>query len=419
MEFGRRTLKGPLDKQILRVGWLIDGRGGTIAVDQAIVIRKDRIQSIEPWCPARFNPRDLIDLSSATALPALMDTHVHLAFSGTLDVARRQAQLRQTFEQTEQAVAMHMQAHLESGISAVRDGGDRSGRVLEIRNRQETPLHLAATCWAWHAPGRYGAMIGQAPHAGKSLSQSVADACRGADHIKLIQSGINSLDHFGTQTAPQFSQAELAAVRQLAVSRGLPVMVHANGQDAVRIALAAGCESIEHGYFMGLENLQRMADQQVFWIPTLVPMAALAHPDCLSTKQTDTARRTLEHQMEQVAAAGRLGVRIVLGTDAGSLGVDHGSAAHREMALLMEAGMSLSRAVQCATSQAANLLRLEGQGALLAGCSADLVAVPGGPERLPQSLAGIQGLCIRGIWYKNTKATECLDLARQHPGQST
>jgi imidazolonepropionase-like amidohydrolase len=388
------------DKQILRVGWLIDGQGGPIAADQVVVVHRGRIQSIAPWHPVRFGMTDYVDLTGATLMPALMDAHVHLAFSGTLDETRRQAQLQQTPGQTEKAVLMHLQAHLDNGIGAVRDAGDRSGRVLEIKGRQQTPLHLAATCWAWHAPGRYGAMIGQAPNSGKSLSQAVAAACRGVDHIKLIQSGINSLDDFGRPTAPQFSQAELIAVRQFAVSRGLPVMVHANGREAVQSALAAGCDSIEHGYFMGPDNLLRMADQQVFWVPTLAPMAALSQLGCLTSQQTAVARRTLDHQMEQIAAAGRFGVRIALGTDAGSLGVDHGTAVRLEIALLMAAGLSLPQAVQCATWNASELLGLAGRGALITGCSADMVAVHGSPEQLPENLAGIQGLCIRGRWYK-------------------
>lgn len=400
MDAERRPLEESPGKQVLRVGWLIDGRGGPIAADQAVVIHQGRIQSIEPWHSGQAGTPGLMDLAGATLLPALVDAHVHLAFSGTLDDARRQAQLQQTPGQTEAAVLTHLQAHFDSGIIAVRDGGEKWGRVLEIRNRQKTPLHLSATCWAWHAPGRYGGMIGQAPDPGMPLSRAVAGTCRDVDHIKLIHSGINSLDHFGRQTAPQFSRSELAAVRHFATARGLPVMVHANGREAVQSALAAGCDSIEHGYFMGPDNLQRMADQRVFWVPTLAPMDALAQPGCLTPERAGVARRTLDRQLEQVAAAVKFGVRIALGTDAGSLGVDHGTAVLREMALLMKAGMPLARTVQCASSNAAELLGIADRGALRPGFSADMLVVHGSPEQLPESLASIQGLCIRGIWYK-------------------
>jgi imidazolonepropionase-like amidohydrolase len=389
-------------KQILRVGWLIDGQAGVLATDQVIVIDQGRIESIQSYLGSSFQDADLLDLRGATVLPALMDAHVHLALSGTLDAALRQAQLEQSAQQSEAAIKTHLQAHLDSGIVAVRDAGDKLGQVLKVKSVQKTPVHLAATCWAWHAPGRYGAMIGLAPTPGQTLSQAVARCPQGMDHIKLIQSGINSLDRFGHETAPQFSETELALVRRFALTKGLPVMVHANGREAVQSALDAGCDSIEHGYFMGRDNLQRMADRQVFWVPTAIPMAALTRDGVLSPAMADVARRTLEHQLKQIASAHQSGVRIALGTDAGSMGADHGTAVRRELALLMDAGLSLSQAVKCATLNAAQLMGLRYRGALQPGWRADFIAVHGRPEHLPASLEIIAGLCIQGQWWKKS-----------------
>ncbi len=390
------------ENKILRVGWLIDGRGGPLVTDQVIVVDQCRIESIRPFHGSPLQDADLLDLSGATVLPALMDAHVHLAFSGTLNADLRQAQLGYTWQQSVAAVNTHLQAQLDNGIVAVRDGGDKLGQVLKVKSCQKTPVHLAATCWAWHAPGRYGAMIGRAPIPGQSLSDAVVHAPQGLDHIKLIQSGINSLDHFGLETAPQFSETDLALVRRFALSKGLPVMVHANGRKAVQSALDAGCDSIEHGYFMGRDNLRRMADRQVFWVPTAIPMAALTRDGVVSPALADVARRTLEHQLKQIASGHQSGVRIALGTDAGSMGADHGTAVRRELALLMDAGLSLPQAVKCATFNTAQLLGLEDRGALQPGCRADLIAVHGSPEHLPASLENIAGLCIDGRWWQRS-----------------
>jgi imidazolonepropionase-like amidohydrolase len=385
---------------MLRVGWLIDGSGGPVLSDQVVVIDNGRIESIEPFCVSNPSDEHSLDLIDYTLMPALMDAHVHLAFSGTSNETRRQAQLTLAPEQVQTAIAEHLRAHLASGIIAVRDGGDRLGQVLKARTAHHTPQHLAATCWAWHAPGRYGGMIGQTPYQGESLSQAMDRCPEAMDHIKLIQSGINSLDRFGHQTAPQFSEAELVRVRHWALKRGLPVMVHANGQAAVQTALAAGCDSIEHGYFMGADNLGRMADQQVFWVPTAVPMAAMARDGIIPPAQADVARRTLENQLKQIAAAHQSGVRIALGTDAGSMGVDHGTAVRRELTLLMDAGLSLPQAIKCATLHAAQLMRLPDRGVLRPGGRADFTFVHGGPGNLPASLESIGALCIYGQWWK-------------------
>jgi imidazolonepropionase-like amidohydrolase len=392
----RRLLSG--STQVLRAGWLIDGRGGPAAVDQVITITQRRIQSIQPYHPSLFRAADLVDWSSATILPALMDAHVHLALSGTLDAAQRRSQRRQSARQARRSIEAHLQAHLHHGIAAVRDAGDRLGQVRQVRSGQNTPLHVAATCWAWHAPGRYGTLIGQTPAPGETLAQAVARNADNTDHIKLLQSGINSLDHFGQSTAPQFSQDELVAVRQFARARGLPIMVHANGPEPVRLALVAGCDSIEHGYFMGPDNLQRMADHQVFWVPTAVPMAALTSEGVVAPHQADIARRTLEHQLQQIAAAHRMGVPIALGTDAGSLGVAHGAAVQRELELFLEAGISLGEAVQCATSHPARLMGLKHRGVLQPGWRADLIVVPTGPDQLLHHLENIAAFYLEGRW---------------------
>ncbi|AQV01094.1 hypothetical protein [Desulfococcus multivorans] len=53
-------------------------------------------------------------------------------------------------------------------------------------------------------------------------------------------------------------------------------MVHCNGETPVAIAVEAGCDSVEHGFFMGEENLRRMADMGTVWVPTAVTMKAYA-----------------------------------------------------------------------------------------------------------------------------------------------
>jgi imidazolonepropionase-like amidohydrolase len=87
-----------------------------------------------------------------------------------------------------------------------------------------------------------------------------------------------------------------------------------------------------------------------------------------------------------VAAALRAGVTVVAGSDAGSIGVDHGSGLWAELWLLREAGLSAPQAVAAATHEAARLLGLEGElGELSPGRAASFVAVRGQPSDLFQS----------------------------------
>ena len=211
--------------------------------------------------------------------------------------------------------------------------------------------------------------------------------------MKIINSGINSLKEFGRETAPQFDREELVAAFRQAKNLGMKIMVHANGRLPVELAVEAGCDSIEHGFFMGGENLKKMADRQVFWAPTAVTMKALA----ANTPQSGAALKILENQLEQMRLARELGVPIAIGTDAGSFGVRHGMALAEELALLLEAGFPIEETVRCATCAGAELLGLDHElGRLSRGRDASFIIVPGSPAELPGSLAGLEAVYRRG-----------------------
>ena len=121
----------------------------------------------------------------------------------------------------------------------------------------------------------------------------------------------------------------------------LPVMVHANGHLPVKIALDSGCHSVEHGFFMGQENLEKMTKQDITWVPTACTMKAYTENLQPGSLESKISRKTLDHQIKQIAEAHRLQVPMALGTDAGSVGVHHGKSALEELKLFLEAGLSI------------------------------------------------------------------------------
>jgi imidazolonepropionase-like amidohydrolase len=238
-------------------------------------------------------------------------------------------------------------------------------------------------------------MIGRTPLPEKGMTGSIRDHERG-DLIKIINSGPNSLSAFGKETSPQFTLEDLRDASAYGHSIGLKLMVHANGQLPVKQALEAGCDSIEHGYFMGKENLKRMAEKRTPWIPTVFAMESLCAV-LRKTPEAETAARNVEHQLEQIRIAREQGVIVALGTDSGSLGVHHGKALIEELRLFMTAGMCLEEAVQCATSRNAALLGLRRVGSLYPGTRAVFVVTQGGPERLPDSLRSPEAVFVDGV----------------------
>ena len=165
------------------------------------------------------------------------------------------------------------------------------------------------------------------------------------------------------------------------------------------------------------DNLKRMADKQIFWVPTAMTMKAYRdtferrriNPETRNhfqnsslpqiNKMTRVASQNLEHQLEQIRQAKELGVTIVLGTDAGSIGVHHGKSVQEEVRLLVTAGLSVAEAIQCATLNGARLLDLNDQGVIAKGAVATFMAVRGSPQDLPDSLDRIVSLYIKGNEY--------------------
>lgn len=391
----------PDSKFWLHAGWLIDGSGRAASRDTYIEVCDGIIRQVTSQFPdAPFD--NLIDLGHATVIPMLMDAHVHLALSGTWDAGQRKGQLSFDPDHTGRAITRHLANHWRHGVSAVREAGDRDGSVWHYLGRRTTanrpPVSVALTRWAWHAPERYGTMIGRAPAPGVELCDAAADCFSNISHVKVIQSGINSIDRFGRQGPPQFTPQALSKLVQRAHEHQLKVMVHVNGDAAVRSAIEARCDSIEHGYFMGRGNLQRMADAGITWVPTIIPMVVLARSPQLTKSQRDIAKRTVDHQLEQLHLSREYGVKIGLGTDAGSPGVHHGAAVPEELALLISAGFSLEQAISSATAHNASLLGRHLCGALVPGMRADLLVVPNGPDRLVERLERIAAVCYHGQW---------------------
>ncbi|MBU0516794.1 MAG: amidohydrolase family protein [Proteobacteria bacterium] len=348
-----------IDRYWLKAGWLIDGAGTPAQSNVLVEIREGVIVGLADGAGGE-RPDPGLDFSESTLTPALVDAHVHLFMSPIADEAARRRQLSARYDDLKPVMTRHARDLIRAGVLAVRDGGDYGGFSLRLRDEfgPGYPLTVRAPGRAWHARGRYGKLIGRAV-GGADLAGAVADEAARIDHVKVVNSGLNSLTRFGRPTAPQFETSDLARAVQAAARRGLKTMVHANGAEPVRRAVVAGGHSIEHGFFMGSELLSLMRDRGCVWVPTTVTMKGYAETLPPGDPRADVARRNLEHQIEQVSRARSLGVQVACGTDAGTLGVAHGPSIFEEMSLLLAAGFSLEEAVAAASVAGAELLGVE------------------------------------------------------------
>ncbi len=385
----------------LFAGWLIDGTGGQILKNVILEVENGRISSLKDGQDYDPGISNIVDLSHETILPGLIDSHVHVFMSGTDDPEVRQQQLDAPYIQMKETIQRHLHQQLAHGIVAVRDGGDYAGHALRFKKEcllsGGLPIHLKSAGKAWRASGRYGKLIGRSPAKGISLASSIAQEKEFPDHIKIVNSGLNSLINYGKETPPQFSSYELGVAVRTAQDLGLKTMVHANGKLPVKLAIEAGCHSIEHGFFMGKENLRKMAENQITWVPTAVTMKAYYESLDPDSQEREIAQKNLDHQINQMSQAMQYGVPIAVGTDCGSLGVHHGSSLNEELGILMMAGALLEKAVQCATLNGANVLGIEDDcGKLEVGMPATFLTVSADPSSLPGALQNVDRIFIQG-----------------------
>lgn len=376
-------------------GWLIDGSGAPAVKDRIIVVQDGHIRGLcDPDHPD-LEGLKTIDWSDCTVFPGLIDSHVHLVMSGSTDPSARKNQLENDYRQRREIIVAHLQQHLAHGVLAVRDGGDHNGDVLRYKiDPSKGPMPdvtVAAPGRARRAQGRYGKLIGIEVTRGESLAESFFKKESRRDHLKIVNSGLNSLTQFGVESSPQFDSEDLERLAAESRKRGMAIMVHANGSLPVKLAVEAGCDSIEHGFFMGRDNMLRMAERGVIWVPTAVTMKAYSvyleqQGHRSDPSFADVSRRNLEHQLEQIGMARKLGVTLALGTDAGSPGVHHGASVQTEILLFVAAGLSVEEAIRCASRNGALLMGLSDRGKIAAGMRADFLAVRTSPGGLPEAL---------------------------------
>lgn len=225
----------------------------------------------------------------------------------------------------------------------------------------------------------------------------------GADIIKITATG-GVLSNTAAGLAQQFTEAELAAIVEVAHRMGRQVTAHAHGVDGINAFLRAGGDSIEHGTFLDEESIRLFRREGTYLVPTLlagdfVARVASSPTNFFTPAQTAKALEAGPKMLDMARRAHEAGVRIAFGTDTGVSA--HGDNA-QEFALLVRAGLTPLEAIQAATVVAAEHLQISDQAGLIApGRNADIVAVEGDPLTDVTTLEDMAFVMKGGVVYRN------------------
>ena len=317
-----------------------------------VVVDGSVIAAVEAAGTAPQKGATIIRGRGAVLLPGLIDAHVHLRGTGDLEELARW------------------------GVTTALDMGSWPTALIEELRRADS-VDVRSTGAGAVGPGSLQAMIPGRP--ADSIVTKPEDGRRfvatrvaeGMDYIKVI------VDPPG-RGGPD--QATVAAIVQAAHDTGRMVIAHASNTGAVATAQAAGVEVLTHAPLDAALDEAAVAyvvRSQRTSVPTLVMMEGVA-------ANAPVPGLDYRHARDSVAAMHRAGVPIVLGTDANQApgvpaNVPYGTSAHRELELLVQAGLTPAEALHAATGAAADRFGLPDRGRIAPGLRADLLLVDGDP----------------------------------------
>lgn len=404
----------PPAQVFIKAGRLVDGRSNTVQTNVGILIEGQRIRAVGPVAQIETQARGarVIDLSSMTVLPGLIDTHTHLLLNGDpTSESYDQQLLYQSIPYRAILAARNARIALEHGFTAIRDVETEGAMFADVDvklaiNRGEVPgPRVFASTRAMAPTGMYPIIsqnweielphgvqpVDGVEHARLAVREQVG---HGADWIKYYS---DRRYYFTPDSVLRswvnFTDAEARAIVEETQRLGRRVAAHAIGTDGIAAALRAGANTIEHGHGMTDSLMDVMVRLGAYWAPTVTVGVYVAPP------RGGVWPVLVEHQRRAFARAVRRGVRIALGTDVGGFPWTEIHQA-KEFEYYVQYGMTPMQAIQSGTSVAAALLGQEQNlGAIAPGLFADIIAVAGDPTRDITELQRVRFVMKGGTVY--------------------
>ena len=413
---------------LVQAGQLLDRPGRPVRGPSTLVIREGRVAAVLDGhvgaSGGDLAGATVIDLRDRFVLPGLIDSHVHLT-SDTGGVLSQLEEVQLSPAAKAFNALENARKTLDAGFTTVRNLGDRDGVTLALRdairdgqvvgpNIVDAGTSISTTSGHMDpalgfrddlrdAIDRHDNLCDGADDCRRAVRRQVA---RGVDVIKIATTGgVNS--RIGAGLGQQMFADEVRAIVETARLYGKKVAVHAHGQDGVKVALAAGVDSIEHGTTLDDECLELFRKSGAYYVPTLSTVNGYleriaADPNAYAPAVRAKVDWRIRITGESLRKAVPKGVKIAFGTDAGVS--KHGRNAD-EFEWMVKHGMTPVQALEAATVNAADLLGLSADvGTLEPGKRADLIAVDGDPLADVTVLKRVPFVMKDGAVFKDERA---------------
>ena len=412
-------------------GNLLDVTQGKIIPNALVIIEEDTIVYAGPEKKFEKSPDiTVIDCSGKTILPGLFDAHIHLGGASTFGYIY--------IEDTRK-----LSAFLYSGVTSVFDLGAVPDLIFSAREEEKRDKHLSPRIFAvgpvFTSPKghgtEYGVPMSITPTTEKEAREAVRKLIKDKpDQIKIIYEK-------GSERFTSLSYELMEVIIDEAHKNNLPVVTHIITFEHARDALKAGTDGLAHmvtDQEVSKEFLDEMKQRGVYCIPTLAVFESLSGGMLANTEDQNTPlisqgvsreiladldkkrempgineilkawKKTLHFAKINAKKMSDFGIKLAVGTDAGNPAVFFGPSVHREMELMVEAGIPPAEVIKAATANAAEILgKGDKLGTISRGKLADILVVEGNP------LENIRNTQNIFIVIKNGKILDRAELAQK------
>jgi imidazolonepropionase-like amidohydrolase len=389
------------DGEVMHEGW-------------AVAVEADKIVSVGPKDKVKEPVGAIkINYSNSTLLPGLIEGHSHLLLYPYNITDWDTQVLKETDAYRTARATVHAKNTLMAGFTTARDLGTEGAGYSDVALKRAINEgiipgpRLMVAGRAIVSTGSYGPkgydhdqeiMLGAEAADGNDLVRVVRDQIgKGADFIKIYADyrwGLQGEDQ------PSFTLDELKLINEVTRSSGRVMVCHAKSKEAIKRAVMAGAETIEHGDFIDVEIGKLMKEHNVTYIPTIAAVDMISqYRGWKKGVAPEPANVTNKKKSFKEAIAS--GVSIGMGGDVGVF--PHGENA-LEMELMVEYGMKIVDVLKAATSVNARAFHLDSQvGFVKEGWKADLVIVNGDPSKSISDLRKVKFVMKDGVIYRNEK----------------